>query len=141
MQFKKIWLSRSKLNERKTLNEDILENRLKQEGWKIVHLQNKTIEEQLNILASANILAGIEGSAFHLLILLKNPTKKVLIIRRSKNINYSTIASKIGLDQVDIYEEIISHGKKYDSQLYEIKSVDKLVEKIEKAIAILGWQK
>lgn len=69
---KKIWISRKDLTKGKILNEPILEHFLKKDGWEIYTPQNHSIADQINTYATAERIAGIDGSAFHTLLFLKD---------------------------------------------------------------------
>lgn len=101
---KKLWLSRSAFNIKKGgwVNEKAIESILASCGWIIYHPEQHSIHEQLTELLSAEIIAGIEGSAFHTLILAKQVSSQVIIFARSKklNPNYQLIASVTNLEQI-----------------------------------------
>jgi hypothetical protein len=84
---KKCWISRSLLdkNVKKRsgylLNENRLEERLIEAGWEIYHPQHHSIQEQLQYFSSCERIAGIQGSAFHLLLLLKTVHASIIIFR------------------------------------------------------------
>ena len=80
----RLWLSRSTIGSVvRDLNSAPTERRLAEAGWTIEHPEALGIREQLDHLGRAEIVAGEEGSAFHLLILLKDvATKKFHILRR-----------------------------------------------------------
>jgi len=90
-QGRRIWLSRSLLrpdarlrsNHIKIANEDILEAELVRRGWEIVHPQHLTLPLQLAALKGAEIIAGIEGSALHLLMLCGDIDAEVRIVSRN----------------------------------------------------------
>lgn len=112
-QNKRVWLSRTGLakNKGRVLNEPLIEQRLKVEGWKIFQPECHTVSEQLKVLSGAKHLAGFMGSAFHSLILLKRPPERITIFSRGmENRNYSTIALAKNLNQ-----EIITLPLKFGS--------------------------
>jgi hypothetical protein len=96
---KKVWLSRSDLNKGVILNEHIVEAILVQNGWTIYHPQHDSFDVQLEMLADAEIIAGIEGSAFHSLVLMPHFAGKAVLIGRVVNGNYDLIADKHGINQ------------------------------------------
>jgi hypothetical protein len=67
---KKVYLSRSRLSadKRRILDEERLEEALRRTGWRIVHPEQESIADQLEIMGSARIIAGTIGSALHLLM-------------------------------------------------------------------------
>lgn len=120
----KIWLSRSEFNNNQgTVTIKIFESQLEELGWKVLHPETLSISEQLDALSKACHIAGEEGSAFHLLILLsKTNNLKVDIFcrdpRRSPleiNENYNTIAKTKNFNQN-------IHSAKEEKILYTINN-------------------
>lgn len=66
----KVYLSRTALPHgfRHILGEDLLEEALRERGWRIVHPEKLPVGDQLLVLARARVIAGEMGSAFHLLM-------------------------------------------------------------------------
>lgn len=124
--YSKIWISRSSQKNRAALNEEQLELKLVALGWYILKPEEYSIKMQLEILSGADVLAGIEGSAFHLLILLKHVKCKVLLIRRTKSIIYDLISHGLNLEHVNIFDHLdqLSYGS-YEALNYKFKSLDK----------------
>lgn len=77
---KKIWLSRRGFNS--YLNEFILEQILMQKGWMIISLENLKVKEQAEIFNSAEKISGIEGTAFHGMLLSKKVCSDITIFSR-----------------------------------------------------------
>lgn len=77
----RLWISRSQLagNSRALAEEAHIEKKLYELGWNIIHPQQHSIGTQLNAIERSKIVAGIEGSAFHLLYGIKD-TKKLVIL-------------------------------------------------------------
>ncbi|TNE62013.1 MAG: glycosyltransferase family 61 protein [Alphaproteobacteria bacterium] len=98
---KKVWLSRSKLSKAKIFNEPAFERLLRHNGWTVYHPQDHRIADQLDMLSDAELIAGVEGSAFHTLVLMPDYTGKIYIIARGEqfNLDYASIAHSLGLDQ------------------------------------------
>jgi hypothetical protein len=99
----RLWLSRSKIgSDVRDLNSAPTERRLATAGWTIAHPETLSIREQLDHLGRAEIVAGEEGSAFHILILLKDvASKKFHILRRHghEHGNMHTIGDARQVDQ------------------------------------------
>jgi hypothetical protein len=104
----RVWLSRSgTTSEYNSLHADRLEQQLAAHGWTIVQPETLPIVEQLELLATAGRVAGEQGSAFHLLVLLgdvrglevdvicRDPSRPV----EEQNQNYRLIAEMRGLCQ------------------------------------------
>lgn len=102
-----LWLSRSKVEPAYgLLNSDVLELHLAATGWQIIYPELLSVEEQVNLLAGAERIAGEEGSALHMLMLVQNPQdlQVDLFPRRSKpetaKKHYDMIATQVGFKQV-----------------------------------------
>lgn len=98
---KKVWLSRSKLDKGIVFNERELEHILEANGWTIYHPQDHSIREQVDMLADAEEIAGVEGSALHTLVLIPEYRGHVTIFGRGEKINfdYCLIAETAGISQ------------------------------------------
>jgi capsular polysaccharide biosynthesis protein len=99
---KRVWLSRSHLEERGGFENELeAEAVLEQRGWLIYHPQEHSIRDQLAMFADAEHVAGIEGSAFHTLILIDRPPAKLSILSRRAALspNLKTIAKVKHLNQ------------------------------------------
>jgi len=84
--YDKIWLSRSKLDMGKLVNESTIEDELQKLGFTIVHPQEFSLLEQIKIISSADIVAGCDGSAFYSLLFAKKVMGKFFIFNRRKHI-------------------------------------------------------
>ena len=93
---RRVWLSRQGAPAHSGFaNEVELEQLLERSGWIIYRPEAHSVEEQLEMLGRAEHIAGIEGSAFHTLVLLKGLRARLSIIprRRRINENFETIAA------------------------------------------------
>jgi hypothetical protein len=104
---RKVWLSRSRLRQLQNRSMPELEARLADLGWSIVHPERLSFRQQVACLASAERVAGEQGSSLHTLIFLEEPRGlRVDILLRDPtrpnghhNRNFDTIAEAKGLDQ------------------------------------------
>ena len=100
----RIWLSRSRVaSDVRDLNATTLERRLEEAGWTIVYPEQLTVREQLDTIARAEVIAGEEGSAFHVVMLLDDVTdKRFFVLRRlgPEHRNMHTIGDRRGMRQV-----------------------------------------
>jgi Glycosyltransferase 61 len=100
---RKLWLSRGKITSNvRDLNAEATESRLADAGWQITYPELLGIREQLDNLASAEIVAGEEGSAFHALMLLGEVgSKRLHVFRRhgDEHRNMHTIGRVRGIEQ------------------------------------------
>ncbi len=86
----KLWLSRTQLNKcsRALPEERQIEKILSEMGWKIIHPQQHSIRTQLNALEEARVVAGLAGSAFHLLYGVKVKKKIIQLTWRDEGCTY-----------------------------------------------------
>ncbi len=79
-----LWLSRAGLTPaaRRVEGEAEVEAILAAAGWRILAPERHPVSEQLEALAHAPVVAGVDGSAFHLLILLKGFAGRVVMVGR-----------------------------------------------------------
>jgi capsular polysaccharide biosynthesis protein len=95
-----VWLSRSRRVPISGLDEEVeLEQRLEAEGWTIVHPEDLSVREQVELLARATHVSGLEGSAFHTLALLSGCSARVDLFTRQDHLNFELVADACGLDQ------------------------------------------
>jgi len=98
---KKVWLSRSALKGAQVLNEPILEKFLSRQGWTIFHPEQHPIKAQIDMLKDAERIAGIDGSAFHLLMTLADYKGEVTLFLRRQMLEFDfvLIGETLGLPQ------------------------------------------
>jgi capsular polysaccharide biosynthesis protein len=75
----RIYISRSKVDGRKLINEPQVEKLFESLGFKIVHPQEMAISDQVKLFSTAKMIAGSGGSAMHN-TLFSDPQSKVLIL-------------------------------------------------------------
>ncbi|MED4080644.1 DUF563 domain-containing protein [Halalkalibacterium halodurans] len=77
----KIYVSRSRLksNRRRLINETDVERLFSRNGFQIIHPQELTIKEQINLFRHAQVIAGPLGSAMYNCVFQTKPTKKLLL--------------------------------------------------------------
>lgn len=81
---RKLWISREYV-EGGWVNEKLIQNVLIENGWEIFHPEKYSIYEQLEMMLTSKVIAGTEGSAFHLLLLAKEVKQTVIIFSRITN--------------------------------------------------------
>lgn len=134
----KVWLSRTEVSDsrRRSSGEEALQSILAARGWHIFHSQHASVDEQLRTMAGADVVAGLEGSAFHSAVLLKQPTCRFVVLRRGTSPNYRTIADRKGITEYDLYG-VQRTRDRGDWSLVQAKRwaeiVDGLAQRIEKA--------
>lgn len=130
----KLYISRTKISPNcgGFDNEQELENLLKKRDWEIFHPQEYSVKEQLFKISSAKIIFGIESSAFHTLVLMKNISTKFFtfskaentigtynIIAKIKNIDYTTLNISKKIKKRFLYTPL----NRYDVDILQIKEL------------------
>lgn len=96
-----VWLSRSARIPNSGLDEELeLEAAMEASGWRILRPEHHTIGQQVELLAGAVHVSGLEGSAFHTLALLDGFRGAVDLFTRQHHPNFEIVADACGLDQV-----------------------------------------
>lgn len=82
----KLYISRSALKDTKggVFGEDRIEAMFAAQGYEIYHPQNHPARDQLARYRAARLVAGLDGSAFHMAALALPPEAKVAVIARRK---------------------------------------------------------
>lgn len=83
---RKVWLSRSRLDplDGGALNEADLEALLADGGYHVYHPQDHDLAHQIATLKGAEVIAGLEGSAFHLASLVPREGQRAFMIHRDQ---------------------------------------------------------
>lgn len=79
---KNVWLSRRQCPGGGLTNEAVIEDALSRRGWEIYHPQDHSVAQQVEVLAGARNVAGLDGSAFYTLLLARTVASNVLVISR-----------------------------------------------------------
>tara|TARA_B100002051_G_scaffold92469_1_gene88364 strand:- start:310 stop:1614 length:1305 start_codon:yes stop_codon:yes gene_type:complete len=98
--YSKLWLSRTQFNKcsRALPEERQIEKNLSEMGWKIIHPQQHSIRTQLNALEEARVVAGLAGSAFHLLYGVKDKKKIIQLTWRDNGCTFDKQFKSQGFD-------------------------------------------
>lgn len=98
----RLWLSRSDFpDEGGVEDEPAIETILAGRGWRIVRPERHPLAEQLDMIGGAEIVAGVVGSAFHGVVLLRECRAALRMLARgaAAGPSYRAIAERLGLDQ------------------------------------------
>ncbi len=108
---RKLWLSRSSLKQRNDVpGEAAFEEAIAAKGWEIFKPETVSLREQCAAYAAADRIAGIAGSAFHGLLLMRDMKADIRIIQRYKfqRGNFIAIAAAKDLRQ-KMGEDMMRH--------------------------------
>lgn len=110
----KIYLSRSRVNTRKVLNEDKVILFLKRYGFECVHNEDLTTDEQINMFQNATHIISCHGSQLTNIVFCKPGTKICEIRHITHNIHYRKafhdLSNGFNLDYFLLYT---SEGEKF----------------------------
>lgn len=134
----KIYLSRRKLVSNRLLNEEQVESIFERYGFKICYPEEMTVEEQVNAMANAIIVAGCAGAAMTNIVFCTPGTKIMIIVpKEHRSVIWSNYAIQLDLDAIfidakitkktmfDAKDEYILDLKYLDNILYELDTGDK----------------
>jgi hypothetical protein len=97
----KLWLSRTGLGDRAGVAEEPeIEALVAAAGWRVEHLEQHSVRRQAEILAGASHVAGIEGSALHNLLFVRDFAGTIDVFTRQGDQSFEVIAEATGWDQV-----------------------------------------
>jgi capsular polysaccharide biosynthesis protein len=82
----KIWLSRSKLLVGTIINESLIEKILTKIGYKIIHPEILSLQEQVRLISTSDIVAGFDGSQFYTVLFATEISGKFHIFNRRPKI-------------------------------------------------------
>lgn len=77
-----IWLSRGRHPGGGLVNEPEIEATLERRGWRIFHPQEHSVAAQIETIAGARNVAGLDGSAFYTTLLARRVTSNLIVISR-----------------------------------------------------------
>jgi hypothetical protein len=86
---RRLYLSRSRLmrSPGQITHEELIEDSMRGEGYEIFHPEEHSIDDQIARIRAAELIVGVEGSAFHLVAYAANPGCTIGVIRRRDNQN------------------------------------------------------
>ncbi|MBC7986271.1 MAG: glycosyltransferase family 61 protein [Sphingomonadaceae bacterium] len=98
----RLWLSRANLSDVGGVeDEPWLEAALADQGWRVISPERLPLREQLEAVGGASVVAGVIGSAFHSVLLLRECRASLRMLARGRGYGatYDIIAERLGLDQ------------------------------------------
>lgn len=92
--FEKLYVSRMKMGDRRTLGEQKIENVFKHNGFHVIYPETLSLEDQAKIVSGCKVLAGCAGTALHLAVFMKQGGT-VIQIKRNRRIKDSAITQNL----------------------------------------------
>lgn len=94
---KRVYISRKGASTRHILNEEEMIEPLKNIGFSIYHLEDMTVQDQIRLAASAEIITGPHGAGLTWTIFAKKETVLCEIIHESGKLHFYDIAHKLNM--------------------------------------------
>lgn len=112
---RKVYLTRTNLQEGNTIGEEEIENNFRRNGFDIIAPENESLTTMVSILKEAEVVAGLSGSNTHNL-LFSGSKSKTIILNRMQHTNYTQEmvhqARNIQAVYIDVYSTFlpVTHG-------------------------------
>jgi len=84
-EYEKIYLTRTKLPLKDTINEEYFEQYYQSKGYKVVAPEQLSIREQVSIMAGASEVVCVSGTLAHLVLFAKDGIKQTVLVRSSSS--------------------------------------------------------
>lgn len=81
--FEKIYVSRAKMESRKTFGEEKIQEIFERNGFKIIYPETLSLKTQIGLMKNCKVLAGCAGTALHMALFLKSGGTVIQIKRNS----------------------------------------------------------
>ena len=131
-----LYLSRLNYQFRRSLGEEHLEDSFRKGGYDIVSMEALSLEHQIMTMRRYSTVAGIAGSAFHLMLFSERPKNATYILRDvTINSNYFMIDQLMSNNSVYIYNDS-EHGPHVRREYGEDATLD--LQKIHKYLSESG---
>ncbi|HUS84805.1 MAG TPA: glycosyltransferase 61 family protein [Anaerolineales bacterium] len=91
----RIFLSRSRVSGRELMNQRQVEAYFKSKGFLVIHPQDLTIEDQIKLISSAKLIAGLGGSAMHNAVFASEGAKILVLCSEGWLVNVDTLLSQV----------------------------------------------
>ena len=103
---KKIYISRLKSTRSPEFEKGLVEI-LEREGWKILHLEDLSVKEQIIEFSSASIVCGVHGAGLSGIVWMDSNTKVIELSPRGRHVPcFSRLSSRLGIQhELVIFEE------------------------------------
>ncbi len=131
---RRVWLSRRGLPEgkRRLAPEDRIEALLQEKAWTVVRPETLPLAAQVEIFASAEVIAGCVGAAFHAALLCARPTARLVTVTHpaASLQTHDLVAQARGLRQSYVVPAIVQVAGAPTGPEAEVRDVMRLVDAI-----------
>ena len=130
----RVWLSRRGLPEQfgRFVGESAVEARLLTRGWTVVCPEERPVGEQIDLFATAAVVAGTIGSAFHAVLLCAAPRAALVLVHRPgvEHTYYDAVARARGLRQSYVAPDLKPAGAFHPWAQFELADPDGLADAV-----------
>jgi capsular polysaccharide biosynthesis protein len=138
----RVWLSRSHLPDQFGcfVREDEVAAILAAQGWRIFHPQEHSVAGQVDVFATAAIVAGPVGSAFHAVLLSAAPRAKLILVQRPgiERTFHDAVARALDLDQYCIEPDLQPFSESHPWARFTLADPSGLANRICRLAAVLN---
>ena len=99
-------------------------------GWKIIHPQQHSIRTQLNALEEARVVAGLAGSAFHLLYGVEVRKKIIQLTWRGEGCSHEKQFESQDFDYYLIHCLNLCNGSTRLKNGYDVQKIIELISRL-----------
>lgn len=126
-----VYLSRAEFSggsKRNILNESVVENLFRSRGFSVIYPETLSAQEQVGIVANADIVAGVDGSAMHLCGFMRQGARVVMIETRPQRA-FTAVNVAMGLSTYAL-RDCIQSGSPDGQFLIDVKSLEMHLKRI-----------
>ncbi len=100
--------------------------------WAIVRPETQPLEDQVDIFATAGVVAGVIGSAFHSVVLSANPRAKLILVCRPglPHDYYNAVARARGLRQYYVVPDLRPHTAFGPGATFDLANPQRLADQV-----------
>ncbi len=126
------YISRAKSGRRRLMNESTVLEKLKWLGFSVYNMEDLTLEEQIRLFSSSEVLCGVHSAAFANLVFCQSGTKFMEIFYdNSTHVHYIDISNQCSIQYIRFIGVTITNPETTD---IELQNPDGFVKELEKFI-------
>ncbi len=130
--FRKIYISRSGVNNRKVVNNDEVEALMIDNGYEIIHPQNYNFEEQVKLFSECKTMVGLTGSGLTNMLFMPKGGSVVEFKMQNDftNLHYFSMASGMQLDYYYLLCEVKGEDRFTADFIVNITELEKTLQTV-----------
>ena len=130
----RIWLSRRGLPKQfgRFEREAEVEALLAARGWTILRPEEQPVADQVDVFATAAVVAGCISSAFHAVLLSASPRARLILVSRPgiEHTYYNAVARSLGLHQYYVVPDLRPHTAFDPWARFELADPQRLADQV-----------